>query len=81
MIEMPTTVFLMFVVAGISVFVFMLWAVEKLMTGYIQEINNWEGLAKKFVDSCEIDGFGHVHDVHMGELTEAVKKYEELYNA
>jgi len=30
------------------------------------------------VDACQMDGFGHVRDVHAGDMTNALDKYKTL---
>lgn len=40
----------------------------------------WEEIAGRFAGACDIDGFGHVRNAHMGELTQALKYYLEYKN-
>ena len=40
----------------------------------------WKELATRFVNACEIDGFGGVRDAHMGELSQAYRDFQEAVN-
>jgi len=42
------------------------------------EIERLRSLIKDFVSACEIDRFGHVHDVDFGDLTQAYKNSIEV---
>lgn len=42
------------------------------------EIERLRSLIKDFVSACEIDGFGHVHDVDFGDLTQVYKNSIEV---
>lgn len=42
------------------------------------EIERLRSLIKDFVSACEIDRFGHVHDVDFGDLTQVYKNSIEV---
>lgn len=42
------------------------------------EILALTGIIELMVNACSVDGFGHVRDVHAGDMTDAVNKYKDL---
>ena len=81
MIEISTDMVLVLLSASAFFGVFALWALEKLISDYMHEINQWKNVTEAFVEACEIDGFGHVRDAHSGDLTKAMEMYKEVKNA
>lgn len=45
-----------------------------------KELLKWKNLVIRFVNACEIDGFGHVKDIHAGDATAVYHDYLELIN-
>lgn len=40
----------------------------------------WKELLVRFINACEIDGFGHVKDIHTGDATAVYTDYLKLQN-
>jgi hypothetical protein len=41
------------------------------------QVDVWKGVAQKFADACELDGFGDVRQTKTPDITLAYKEYQK----